>query len=69
MLQKYVELKENHKGSFHNANSFQEAYITDMLQEIIDSGYNVSPVIVDGNWSEIDTPQDLERVEKSSMFN
>ena len=39
------------------------------LQEIIDSGYDVSPVIVDGDWCEIDTPQDLEKVEKSSMFN
>jgi len=69
LLRKYLELKENHKGSFHNADSFQEAYITDMLQEIIDSGYDVSPVIVDGNWCEIDTPQDLENVERSSMFN
>jgi NDP-sugar pyrophosphorylase family protein len=40
-----------------------------MLQEIIDSGYDVSPVIVDGNWCEIDTPQDLEKVERSSIFN
>jgi len=40
-----------------------------MLQEIIDSGYDVSPVIVDGNWREIDTPQDLEEAERSSMFN
>ena len=40
-----------------------------MLQEMIDSGNDVSPVIVDGNWREIDTQQDLEEVERSSMFN
>ncbi len=69
LLQKYLELKENHTETFHMAKSFKDAYITDMLQEIIDSGCDVSPVIVDGNWYEIDTPQDLEEVERSSMFN
>lgn len=69
LLEKYLELKENHEGSFHDANSLEEAYITDMLQEIIDSEYIVTPIIVDGNWCEIDTQQDLERVEKISMFN
>ena len=69
LLQKYLELKENHVGTFHMAKSLKDAYITDMLQEIIDSGYDVSPVIVDGNWREIDTPQDLEEVERSLMFN
>ncbi len=69
LLQKYLKLKENHVGTFHMAKSFKDAYITDMLQEIIDSGYDVSPVIVDGNWREIDTPQDLEEIERSSMFN
>jgi len=69
LLQKYLELKENHVGIFHASKSFKDAYITDMLQEIIDSGYDVSPVIIEGNWREIDTPQDLEEVEKSSIFN
>jgi len=69
LLQKYFELKENYVGTFHMAKSLKEAYITDMLQEIIDSGYDVSPVMVDGNWCEIDTKQDLENVVKSSMFN
>lgn len=69
MLQKYLELKKNHKGIFHSADSLRVAYITDMLQEMIDSGFNVSPVIVDGEWSEIDTPEDFEKVEKSLIFN
>jgi len=69
MLKKYFELKENHIGSFHNSNSFRESYITDMLQEIIDSGNDVLPLIMEGDWEEIDTLEDLDRVEKSSMFN
>jgi choline kinase len=69
MLQKYLDLKENHEGKFHNAKSLQTAYITDMLQEMIDSGFDVSPLMVDGDWYEIDTPQDLENIEKSLKFN
>lgn len=69
MVQKYWKLKENHEGIFHNADSFKVAYITDMLQEMINSGFNVSPVIVDGEWCEIDTQQDLEKAEKALIFN
>jgi len=40
-----------------------------MLQEMIDSGFNVLPVIVDGEWYEVDTPQDLDNLENSLKFN
>jgi|TARA_B110000467_G_C18273649_1_gene454005 choline kinase len=69
LLEKYNQLKDNHQGSFHTANSLDQAYITDMLQEIINSGYDVTPIKIDGNWAEIDTTQDLEIVKKSSMFS
>jgi len=69
LLEEYLKLKENHHGKFHTSNSLEEAYLTDMLQELINLGYEVSPIIVDGKWHEIDTPQDLERVEKSLMFD
>lgn len=69
MLKKYLDLKENHIGEFHSAKSLQTAYITDILQEMINSDYVVSPIIVDGEWYEIDTPQDLEKVKKSLKFN
>lgn len=68
LLQKYSELRKNHSGSFHMAKSFKDAYITDMLQEIIDSGQDVLPILVDGGWYEIDTQEDLEKV-KSLNFN
>ena len=69
LLEKYNQLKDNHQGSFHTANSLDQAYITDMLQEIINSGYDVRPIKTNGNWAEIDTTQDLEIVKKSSMFS
>ena len=64
LTKKYLELKKSHKGKFHNAISLKQAYITDMLQEIIDSNYLVEPIIVEGKWCEIDTMQDLKRAEE-----
>ena len=60
LVQKYLELQKSHIGKFHNAPSLKQAYITDMLQEIIDSDYLVEPIIIEGKWCEIDTMQDIE---------
>ena len=60
LVQKYSELENSHVGKFHDAPSLKRAYITDMLQEIIDSDYLVEPILIDGKWCEIDTEQDLE---------
>ena len=35
-----------------------------MLQELIDQGISLDPIIIDGNWCEIDTPQDLKTAKK-----
>jgi len=64
LLKKYDELSKSHKGKFHTAPSFKKAYLTDMLQELIDSGYDIEPLFFEGKWCEIDTPQDLERAKK-----
>ena len=64
LLQRYSYLKKNHIGAFHNSPSLSNAYITDMLQEIINCGINVNPVFTEGRWFEIDTPEDLKNVEK-----
>ena len=63
-IKKYDELKEFHKGPFQDAPSFEKAYLTDLLQELIDSEVTISPIIVNGKWIEIDTPQDLEKAKK-----
>ena len=61
---KYSELEKTHIGKFHNAPSLERAYLTDMLQELINSGVKISPIIINGNWCEIDTPQDIEIAKK-----
>ena len=63
-LGKYSELEISHQGKFHNAPSLERAYLTDMLQELIDSGIRISPIYVSGEWCEIDTPQDLKKARK-----
>jgi len=64
LLERYSYLKNNHIGTFHNSSSLSNAYITDMLQEIINYGINVNPVFTQGRWCEIDTPEDLKNAEK-----
>ena len=61
---KYSELEKTHEGKFHNAPSLERAYLTDMLQELINSGLKISPIIINGNWCEIDTPQDIQIAKK-----
>ena len=63
-LDKYSELNISHQGKFHNASSLESAYLTDMFQELIDSGIRISPIYVSGKWCEIDTPQDLINAQK-----
>jgi L-glutamine-phosphate cytidylyltransferase len=46
---------------YQRAARFRNAYLTDLLQELIDAGTPVSPVLIRGQWREIDTGQDLER--------
>ncbi len=49
---------------FHKAASLERAYLTDMVQELIDRGYVISNVDIRGRWAEIDTPEDLERTQR-----
>lgn len=46
---------------FQRAASFRNAYLTDLLQHLIEAGRPVTPVPIDGQWREIDTVQDLQR--------
>jgi choline kinase len=46
---------------FQRAARFRNAYLTDLLQHLIDAGRTVAPVPIAGQWREIDTGQDLDR--------
>ena len=60
----FFELKDTHKGKFHDAESFRNCKIIDILQEIIDRGLKIEAETVNGKWCEIDTIQDLEIAKK-----
>lgn len=45
---------------FQTAKTFQQAYLTDMLQELVERGKEVACVCINGGWQEIDTPEDYE---------
>ncbi|MFQ5712164.1 MAG: NTP transferase domain-containing protein [Candidatus Geothermarchaeales archaeon] len=50
---------------FHDSVSLEKAYLTDMIQELIDRGYPVYSVDVKGGWFEIDTLQDLRSARRN----
>jgi choline kinase len=60
-LEKINNLQKNHTGKFHNAISLEKGYLTDMIQELVDSSIEITPSFISGKWCEIDTKQDLER--------
>ena len=46
---------------FKRAAVFQKAYLTDMIQELVDLGVPVNCVIIERGWKEIDTVEDYEK--------
>jgi choline kinase len=46
---------------FQRAARYRNAYLTDLLQELIGAGVRVDPIWIEGGWREIDTGQDLDR--------
>ncbi len=62
-VEKYEELKKTHQGHFHVAPSLKKAYLTDMIQELIDNGINIEPVMINGTWCEIDTYEDFKNAQ------
>lgn len=57
-----VRAKLGDDEPFQNAALFRKAYLTDLFLEIIARGYPVGAALIDGGWREIDTVEDLERV-------
>ena len=50
--------------SFQRAKIFQKAYLTDMIQELVDIGVKVYCVIIERGWKEIDTIEDYQKALK-----
>jgi choline kinase len=47
------------EAPFGLAPNLRQAYLTDALNALADQGVRLDPVFIDGQWREIDTPQDL----------
>jgi choline kinase len=47
-------------GPFQKATTFSNAYITDMIQELVDCSVKVNCVKIHNGWKEIDTREDYE---------
>ena len=54
-------------GPFGSAREFEKAYLTDLLNHLIDQGEVMRPVLIDGHWREIDTVEDLLRVRRDRL--
>jgi len=64
LTDKFEYLLANNSGNFHNSTSLKKAYMTDFIQELVNSKINVTPIFISGKWCEIDTYQDLEIAQK-----
>lgn len=49
---------------FQRAKTFQKAYITDLIQDMVDLGVPIHCVIIERGWKEIDTVEDYEKALK-----
>lgn len=47
---------------FMRAANWRRAYITDLLQELVDRGDNIACAVISRGWAELDTPQDYGRL-------
>ena len=63
-VERYEQIIIRKDGEFHDSSSVSKAYLTDMIQELIDFGVKIEPVFVKGKWCEIDTMQDLKMAEE-----
>jgi choline kinase len=54
------------EAPFGRAKALRQAYLTDALNAMAESGLALAPVFIDGEWREIDTPQDLHAAETNA---
>jgi choline kinase len=54
------------EAPFGRAAALRNAYLTDALNAMAESGHRLTPVFIDGSWREIDTNQDLENAERAA---
>jgi choline kinase len=61
-------LRDGLEKPFGRAATLRNAYLSDALNAMAESGVRMAPVFIDGAWREIDTQQDLASAERSSAL-
>ncbi len=62
LTQHYLSAKKTFSGkSFQNSPLFHQAYLTDLLQEMVDQGVSIYCQNVGNRWREIDTVEDFKK--------
>ena len=49
----------NQENSLINGKHIRDAYMTDLLQQMIFDGYKLKPILINGDWIEVDNETDL----------
>lgn len=66
LTSEFNRVKRLYSGKpFKRAAVFAQAYLTDMLQELVDAGYRVDCVPIRDGWMELDTPDDYAAAAKA----
>ena len=60
----YKDCQETVEGQFHEAESFAQAGVTDLIQEVIDRGFTVHGIEVYKGWMEIHNREDVAIAEQ-----
>ncbi len=70
-IDKLFEIYNSRKGKTwpQSGKNFEQGYMTDILCEIINSGYDICAIITKGNWLEFDTEKDYETFIKAVEDN
>ncbi len=50
------------KNNLYDGKNFENIYMTTFIQLLIDNGFRVTPVEIDGGWVEIDSVEDLKKL-------
>jgi choline kinase len=67
IINEFENIEKNIKNTdtFQNAEKFQNAYLTDFIQYLIDKDYDISCSMNKQGWYEVDTLQDLNNLKSN----
>jgi L-glutamine-phosphate cytidylyltransferase len=58
-----LDARLDKEAPFEQAKKWRQAYVSDFVQHLVNSGYQVGCALVERGWAELDTEQDYRRLE------